>query len=534
MIRRLCALLCAVIGAALALPSAASAYTPHVLTYTDNLDVATLNPFLATSGNIANLSELTMAVFTRYDAQGRQIPELITELPTRANHGISPDGKAITWHLRHGVKWSDGAPFDAGDVVYTVAVAKDNANNLSARDPWDRLTSVSAPDKYTVVFHFNDPYSAFLSDYFAANTSLSCVLPKHILGPGTAINNAAYNGLPVGIGAFRYTAFRRGDAVEMEANPYYWRGQPKLKKIIYKIQPEQNTSLTQLQTGEIDMWDTVNGTYADRAKAIPNKANFTRLSQFMGGLFFNTSHPQLSDPRVRRALRLATNRQTIFDKVVLRNGTMTESVVPRIAKDFADIPFSAYNPAAAEKLLDDAGWKRASGGTRAKNGVPLSLDIAIPAGYAPSETMAALIHDDWGAIGVGLVVHTYANGTFFGPYSAGGILETGKFDVATLSQGGGNDSNVASAYACSSVPPKGFNLTRYCRADVDASVAAYLHTFDPAAKAKIAKTVQEQIDTDAPIIVLYERGFLAVYDNRLTGYHPGGFTTFGDPLDLDI
>ena len=334
----------------------ANAYEAHVLRYADTLDINTLNMWIATSGNIQTLSELTNAFFTRLDAQGNPTPELVTVIPTQRNGGISRDGKTITWHLRHGVKWSDGQPFDSSDVTYTWRVAQDKTNNIAVRDVWDRMSSITAPDKYTVVFRLKEPYATFAVDYFNTQSSGS-VLPQHILGPGTNFNQSAYNALPVGIGPFRYTAFKRGATVEMEANPYYFRGLPKLHKIVYKMISDDNTDMTQLTTGELDLWDTINGTMAATAKALPGKAWSTRLSQFMSAIFFNTTKPQLKDPAVRRALRLATNRPEIFDKVVLRNGTMTESVVPRMAHGYLDLPVTKYDPHAAEAMLDAAGWR---------------------------------------------------------------------------------------------------------------------------------------------------------------------------------
>src|ERR1700744_5855144 len=154
MIRR--ALVAASVLLALALGApAARAYTPHVLSFNyDEDDVETLNPFLATAAPNGPLAELTSAEFIRYDATGNPIPELVTTIPTKENHGISADGRTVTWHLWHGVKWSDGKPFDAGEVTYTFRVAMDPANNIPARTPWERLTAVTAPDPYTVVFRF--------------------------------------------------------------------------------------------------------------------------------------------------------------------------------------------------------------------------------------------------------------------------------------------------------------------------------------------------------------------------------------------
>jgi peptide/nickel transport system substrate-binding protein len=534
MIRRFAAALALVLAVSSGFASPARAYEPHVLRYVDTLDIGTLNLWIGASGNIQTLSELTNAYFTRLDPKGNPMPELATVIPTQQNGGISKDGKTITWHLRHDAKWSDGVPFDSSDVTYTWSVAQDKTNNFFTADVWTHMGSVTAPDKYTAVFHLKEPMSTFITDFFNTQSGNS-VLPKHILGPGTNFNQSPYNAMPVGIGPFRYTAFKRGDSVEMEANPYYWR-KPKLTKIIYKMISDDNTDMTQLTTGEIDMWDTVNGTKAAAAKALPGKANATRLSPFMSAIFINTSHPQLADPMVRRALRLATNRPEIFDKVVLRNGALTESVIPQFAHGYVDLPVTKYDPAGAEKLLDAAGWKRGANGVRTKNGTPLAIDIVLPSGYGPSATLSALLQSDWSKIGIAATIHAYASGQFFAPYSAGGIIQTGKFDVVLHSQGlGPVFGNVNGVLTCDSIPPHGANESRYCSKSVDAANASYLHSYDRATQDKIAAGYQKQIDDDSPWIMLYERGFLTVYDKRLTGFHPNSFSNWGSyPWDIDI
>jgi peptide/nickel transport system substrate-binding protein len=528
----LTALVVALAGVAFATPAGAS--TPHVLTWADGLDVSSLNPFIATTGNIVPLGELTMAEFVRFDAKGNPIPELATVIPTKANGGISADGKTITWHLRHGVRWSDGAPFDARDVTYTVRVASDPANNIGVRDPWTRLSAVTAPDAYTVVMRFKQPYALFLQDYFSTESS-GCILPAHVLGPGTNINAAPYNAKPVGIGPFRFTTYLRGDRVEMEANPYYWRGKPKLQKIVYKIVTDVNTLLTQLQTGELDLGDTLEGTVAQRAKLIPGERTSVRPSPFMAGVFFNMNGAATRDRAVRHALSLATDRVAILTKTSLGLGVLTESVVPQTSVDFLALPVTPYDLAAAAKLLDAAGWKRGAGGMRSKGNVPLAVDFAIPAGYAPSEAVANIIHDDWGQIGVAVTIHTWSDAQFFAPYAEGGALQTGKFDAANFAQSlGPISAGINGVYDCASIPPNGFNVYRYCNHTADALNDRYLQSFDPTARKRTAAAIQRAITADLPGIVLYERLFLAAYTSKLTGYHPSAYSYWGDPLALDI
>ena len=97
--------------------------TPHVLTIADDADVTTLNPHLSTFASTANLSEMTMAWLVKWDEHNQPYPELATAVPTQTNGGVSKDGLTVTYHLRKGVKWSDGAPFDADDVVFSTAAA---------------------------------------------------------------------------------------------------------------------------------------------------------------------------------------------------------------------------------------------------------------------------------------------------------------------------------------------------------------------------------------------------------------------------
>ena len=148
------------------------------------------------------------------------------------------------------MKWSDGVPFDGDDVVWSTNAVNNQANNEIGRDGWDLITKIDEPDKFTVVYHLSKPYSAFLPTFFGSAGANPCILPKHLLASLPNFNNADYNSKPVGIGPFRYVRWARGDRVELEPNPFYWRGKPKLQHITYRFIPDRNTLLTQMQTGE--------------------------------------------------------------------------------------------------------------------------------------------------------------------------------------------------------------------------------------------------------------------------------------------
>ena len=530
-VRALAGLLLLVLVAA-AMPVAA--YAPHVVRFNyDEDDVPNLNPFLGTAAPLTPLTELTGAEFVRFDADNKPVPDLVTTIPSKANGGISADGRTITWHLRHGLKWSDGSPLTSADVVYTYRVATDNDNNITVRSPWERLSSVAAPDPNTVIFHFKKPYALFLADFFST-VSPSCVLPLHILGPGTKINQAPFNGLPIGAGPFRYTAFNRGDSIVMEVNPYYWHGRAKLERIVYKPITDEDTVFTQLQTGELDLWELINGVLAQRVRTLPGKAVTSTQSGIVSGVYFNTRRPVVSDRRVREALRYATDQTTIVNKIAFGNGLMQRSVIGSNYADYLSMPLIPYDPKRAASMLDADGWKLGADKVRHKNGAALAIELAIPGGYAPSANLANILQQDWGAIGVRVNTHVWPDSTFFAPASTGGIVYGGKFDAALLSQGGTLYAYFSTNFTCASIPPNGFNVVRYCDPKVDALTAQYEQNFDAAERKRIAAQIQRVIDAEVPAIVLYQRLAVSAYDNRLRNFHPTAFTAYGDPLQLDI
>ena len=369
-------------------------------------------------------------------------------------------------------------------------------------------------------------------DYFCTESN-NAILPKHVVGPGTNFNQSPYNALPVGIGPFRYTAFQPPQDVEMEANPYYWRGRAKLQQIVYKMVPDDNTDMTELKPAS-----SICGI---RSTALGRAGQGTaRQSVDVASEQFHVGHlSQHGAPAVGRPDRAACDpardgSAAAFQKIVLSNGVMTESIVPRVARGWLDLPLAKYDPAAAARMLDADGWKLGPDRVRHKNGLTLSLDIAIPSGYRPSATLAAVLQSDYTRIGIAATIHNYASGEFFGPYAAGGIVQSGKFDAALHSQSLGPIwANVDGVLTCDSIPPNGFNETHYCNhTSMPRTTATYTPRSEGAESA--AAAFQRQIDKDAPIIVIYERAFLAVYDKRLSGYHPNSFSWWGDPLQMDI
>jgi peptide/nickel transport system substrate-binding protein len=507
---------------------------PHTLRIGDTQDITSLNPHLNTATSLNFMSEFTMAYLVRYGRDNRPIPELATEVPTKKNHLISADGLTITWHLRKGVKWSDGVPFDADDVVFSTNVVNNPQNNEVGRDGWDLITKMDEPDKYTVVYHLRKPYSAFLPTFFGSAGANPCLLPKHLLGKLANINNAPYNSKPVGIGPFRYVNWVRSDHVEMEANPYYWRGTPKLKKIVYRLIPDRNTLLTQIQTGEIDMWPLVGLGYYDRVKALRNVTTIHFPGYFYSHVDFNMSRPLFADKAVREALRYAIDRRTLRDKIQHGLGVLQEGSLTPSSPLYTALPRIPFDPAKANALLDGAGWKRGPDGIRVKNGQRLAFSFVLNSGAGDIDQQVELIRSTWLQAGAQINVLHYPAATFFAPYQQGGIIYAGKFDVITFAWQLTPDGDMSNVNECTQMPPNGQNVMRYCNRKTDALLQQAKAAYDDEQRRPILAAIQKQIIADVPFIVLWIREDVYTYNSDLTGWHPNSTTPFDDMLGVDI
>jgi peptide/nickel transport system substrate-binding protein len=506
--------------------------TPHVLTISDAGDVNTLNPHLGLTAEVANLSEMTMAWLVKWDENNRPYPELATEVPTKANGGVSEDGLTITYHIRKGVKWSDGAPFDADDVVFSTAVVNNPANNETGR--LDQIVKVDQPDKFTVVFHLNKPYSSSTASFFSSCCANACLLPKHLLAQYPNINNVPYNSLPVGIGPFKFERWDRSKQVVMVANPLYWRGRPKLDKIIYKILPDRDTLMAQLESHQVDLWYEFSGAYLSRIRALDAYAVFQRPSYAFNHLDFNVAHAAVADPVVRRALRLALNRQALVDKVEHGVGTVQDSATPDGAPYFVDMGTTPYDPSKANALLDQAGWEVGADGIRAKNGVKLDLVAAVRSGRPDIDQQLELVRNDWKRIGVALNVHHYPATLLFAPINQGGVVYGDKWDLTTFVWATDPIGDYSQIYGCQAFPPNGRNNLRWCDPTAQRAMDALLGHYDQSQRNADVRVLMQHFVTDVPSIVTFARVDMFAYNKDLKNYRPNSLTPFDNMMDVDI
>lgn len=498
-------------------------------------DVTTLNPLLSSDLIVSWMAQLTMAYLVRYDRANRPIPELATTVPSQSNGGISADGKTITYHLRRGVRWSDGLRLDADDVVFSTRLIMDPKTNIVSREGWDRITAIDEPDKYTVVYHLSEPYGPYAATFFSTGGSNPAIMPKHLLLATSSINRDAYNALPVGAGPFKYVRWQRGDRIELVANARYWRGRPRLERVVYRIIPNRDTLLAALQTGDVDLWPAAATAYYPRATRIPGLHVVRQASYAYGHLDFNLTHANVAERTVRKALELADDRRTQREKVGHGSGVLQDAYVSPKAPDYdRSLGFTAYEPAKANALLDAAGWIRKSDGIRAKHGVRLAIELVSNTGSPDTDQRIELLRAGWRQIGVALVRKNVSPALLFAPYADGGLIFTGRFDVVFFAWYPSASLSPAEMYSCRAMPPMGQNDMHWCDRKAQQAIDKFLTSYDPAQQRRCSFIVQRRLVEDVPTIVsaIFEDLF---FENRaLSGFKPNQVSFFDDMMAVDI
>ena len=491
-----------------------------------------MNPLVGNQQIEIDLSMFWGGYLFNWSDTNRFVPELATLEPTLANGGISKDGKTITYHLRKGVRWQDGAPFSADDVIYTYQQVMNKANNVSSTVGYDRIAKIDEPDKYTIVVHLKQPYAPFVGSFFSMSSTPYCILPKHLLSQYSDmrggvmqgnLNRVAYDDKPVGTGPFTIESNEKGSLIRMVANPHYWRGAPKLREVDYRIVPNENTILTQLESHDADFeYNAPTSQYPSLKNLDGNgfklyETPFTQYAQ----LALNLDTPALRDLAVRQALAYATNTQEIINKISHGVDIAGYTDQPPFLWAYSDnVTKYPYDTTKAGQLLDQAGWTMGSDGYRHKNGQMLDLQISGSTGAAVNNAIEVVVQSEWKQVGVKLDVKNYPTDLFFATFGAGGILQTGKFEVGIYSWINGVDPDDSTLWMCNQFPPAGQDVYHFCNRNLDAAEQTALADYDPAQRTAAYATIQQILTQQEPMIVLYYARRLDIANADFTGYKP--------------
>ena len=502
-------------------PGADAAHPLHLYI---SLSPTSLNPLLSTNAVDTDVALLIFDTLVAPDANNKLQPHLARVVPTRANGGISADGKTVTFKLRDGLRWQDGTPLTSADVAFTFAKINDPKVDVNSRTGYDRITRVATPDAHTVVVSLREPFSPFVA-YVGYQYP---IVPKHLLDKSANINHDPFGTHPVGAGPYRFERWDRGNRVELSANDAYYGGAPKIRDVIISEIPDQNTAALAFRSHEIDFGYVDSATFS-QLRGAPGLTTTTEPNNDVVGYALNVTRPILADVRVRRAISMAIDRASITRKTTLGTGTVAYADLPAplwIAREPAN-PY-AYDPAAANALLDAAGWKRGPDGMRAKNGVSLSLRGIGFSGSAAMASMNVQVEQLLRDIGIDFTSKQYSVSLYFESKQNGGPLAIGDYDMASLSWEGGIDPENDVLFTCASREPQGNNIARYCSPEMDALQDDSLRTLDPARRAADIVKIERLAVTDVPYVFLYHTPWRIAQNPSLSRVHSSITETWND------
>lgn len=456
------------------------------------------------------------------DAQSERVGALIFDAlvkkdehynlqPWLATSWEQPDPLTWVFHLRDGVRFHDGRPLTADDVVWTIESLIDQAYGgliTSKSGSFAAVDHVEARDRLTLVIHLKHPDAGLL---FNMSDGLFGVVPKDA-GRDFGLH-------PIGTGAFRFVSAVQDRDVVVERNPDYWAGAPRLEKIRFAVVPDAITTALELKKGSGDLES--NAITLDMVHSLrdaPNLATETGPSSVVVYMNFNVQDAVLKDRRVRQAIACAIDRQAIVDALWRGRARLASSLLPpehwARAAD-SELPQYPHDVARAQRLLDEAGFPAGRDGVRLHVTLKTSTDET-------TRLMAAILQQQLRAAGIDLQIRSAEFGTFYAD------VTKGAFQIYALRWIGVNEDPdiFRYAYGSSSFPPKGANRGRYANPRVDALLAEAAASNEQNLRRKDYVEVQKILAEDMPGIPLWYPDNEVVHNRRLIGIAPRGAGDF--------
>lgn len=488
-------------------------------------DPATLDPLFAhaDSGNVEQqLARLSFEPFLDVDASGRQVPVLLDAVPTAGNGGVSPDGRTITYRLRRGVLWSDGVPVTSADVLFTLRAILDPRNPVGSRAGYDLVDRAQALDARTVRLHLSRAWAPAVATLFTYGTAPQYVLPEHVLAKQGPLERAPFGAEPsVGDGPFQFLSWKRGDGIVYAANPRYWRGRPHVERLDVRIVPDPGTNLTFLQSGVTDFNLIAPAQQSVLLQSTPGLDYQYVPTAIVAGIALNLAHPPLDDARVRRALAQSIDRKAISTKLTFDRYPVADSDRPRFSWAYdAAVRQPAFNTAAADRALDEAGWRRGRDGMRRKNGRTFALTYVQFPESLTGRNAATFVQAELRERGIDVTIKFTSNAQLFLPASAGGLLAGGRFDLAYVPWALGADPDDRFLLGCRAEK----NYMRYCDRAVERLEDAAERSPDQSARRSAYDAIDRIVARDVPIVYLFNPTYIYAFQTRLVNFSPNAFS----------
>lgn len=464
-------------------------------------DASRLNPLLATDSASGDICGYVFNGLVKYDKDLRLVGDLA------AAWDIRRGGLEIVFHLRPGVRWHDGVPFTARDVVFTYRVLIDSNVATPFGADFADVKSVEAPDDRTVRVTYAKPFAPALESWGMG------MIPEHIFKDGPVNTNPA-NRRPVGTGPYRFLEWKPDEKIVLGANADYFEGRPRLDRIVYRIIPDSSVEFLELRNESIDFM----GLSPDQDAAYPeffrhyNKFSYPSFSYTY--LAFNLDHPFFADRRVRRALAQAVDRKDIIQGVLLGRGRSATGPFPPSSWAFdPSVPEDVYDPEAARGLLKSAGWADTNGdGILDKAGRPFEFTVLTNQGNKMRELTATILQSHFARVGIKMNIRILEWSAFIHNY-----VDKRNFDALILAWNLSRDPDQYVIWHSSQRGPGKYNFAGYANPAADRLWEEGRQTFDPDRRRNLYHRLHRMLADDRPYLFLYYPESLPVVHRRIHG-----------------
>lgn len=469
-------------------------------------DPGHLNPAITTAGPVHAIAASIHNGLVTLDRNGVPQPDLAEGWTT------SSDGLSVTFRLRAGVKWHDGAPFSSADVKFTLEQVLFRLHARARAGLAPAVAAVETPDALTVVFRLKRPHPALLRQL---DVTEAPILPRHIFD-GADVATHPRNQSPIGTGPFRVESYRRDEQVVLTRNPDYFKsGLPLLDRLVFRIIPDATTQANALIGGEVDVLPRVSA--MDARRLAGHAVRVSTMSTAPGGsncvmtLAFNLDRPALASLSARRAFAAAIDRERLLQVAAQGLGRVAQAPIAS-GIGFAHLP-GALDAAARGKpdaLFDEAGLTRGANGHRA------AFSLLLFPGFV---RYAEAIQQNLAPFGVSLTVRAMDAAAF-----APAVFARRDFDLALISYCNGTDPEIGvrRMVHSSQIGPTPFsNAAGFHDADVDRLFDEAAASTDESRRSEAYRSAQRRLAMLLPYWWLVETDFAAAWHSAIEDLEPG-------------
>ena len=480
----------------------------------------------STIGNVSSFIPNISADGAVHDVCGQIYDGLVTRdkdlniVPAMAaSWQFSDDCRHLTFKLRRDVRWHDGKPFTAADVVFTQAAMVNPKTPTPYREDFEAIETIEAVDDYTVKIKYRTPYAKALGSWSMP------MLPKHLLeqwvDEGKIRESPQNLSAPVGTGPYRLKEWKSGEKVVLVANPdFYEKGRPFISRIVYRVIPSQATIFLELKAKGVDGASLTALQYKRQTDYPAFKKAYSRFRYSMPTVTYmamNGKDPRFADKRVRHAFAHAVNKQDLIDYVILGLGKpATGPYLPGTWAYNDEVKGLAYDPARARELLAEAGWReRDAEGFVVKDGKTFTVEILTNQGNDERKKIAEIVQASLREIGVKVEVRVVEWATLLKEH-----VRKRNYEVLVMGWGLGLDFDRYALFHSSKTRPEDMNVTSYANTEVDALLEAGRATCHVGERARAYKRVHAILADDVPMLFLYHRDSLPAVSSRVRGVRP--------------